>query len=115
MSGAIVGVGAAAAEGCYRDDDDVWVGGTEGWFIESNDCGVSRRLVVDDHVDAGDELAQQIAAGRVVEVEGDGLFAGVEVQVQAAALGMGNVVGEGPATPGRVAAVGGFGLDDPCP
>ena len=30
VSGAVVGVGAAAAEGGYRDDDDVGIGGMEG-------------------------------------------------------------------------------------
>ena len=58
-------------------------------FVQADGSSVGRRVVVDDHIDAGDELVEQVAAGRVVQVEGDALLAGVEVQVESAALGMG--------------------------
>jgi len=67
---------------------------------------------VDDHIDAGDQLTQQIAAGGVLQVQGDALLAGVEVEVEAAALGVRNVIREGSATAGWVASVGRLGLDD---
>ena len=68
-----------------------------------------------DHIDAGDQLAQHILAGRIVQVQGNAALPGVEVQEQAAALGMGFITRERATTPGRVADARRLHLDDLSP
>ena len=71
--------------------------------------------VMDQKVCFPKRLAQDFPALRVLQVQGDPLFAGVQVEEQAAALGMRHIAGKGAAAAGRVAHTGGFDLDYFCP
>ena len=64
------------------------------------------------HIDAGNQLAQQIPAGRIFHIQRNALLPGVQVQVQAAAFRMGCIIRERAATAGRIADAGRLRLDD---
>ena len=112
MSGAVVGVRAAGTKGSYGGYDDVGIGRQQGTGVQPDGGGVGGGVVMHHQINAADQPTEQILAGGVMRIEGYALLAGVQVEIQAAALRVGDVVGERAAAAGRVAAGRRFGLDD---
>ncbi len=67
-----------AAEGCAIDIDDVGALAAEGLVVDAEAFGDIGAVVDHDHIAGAGEAADDVAAGGMVEVEGDGLLAAIE-------------------------------------
>ncbi|MFT3855311.1 MAG: hypothetical protein QM733_21635 [Ilumatobacteraceae bacterium] len=82
MVGAMVGGRTGRAERGDHADDDVRVDPAKLLLVEAAPGEHRRRTVGNDHVAAGGELPDHLAAGGVVEIGADAALAGVEVEVR---------------------------------
>jgi len=106
-----IAVGAGLAEGRDRDHHEVGVQGGERAVVEAPTLHPCRRVVLDQDVGPGDELAQPIAFVGTADVQADAPLVGIEEVVEAALLGVRDIAGEGAPAPCDV-AVGRLDLDD---
>jgi hypothetical protein len=107
-----VAVGPEVAERGDRGVNQARVGGGELGGIEPQAFAVADGAVLDQDVDPGQQPGQHAAAALGLEVEGDAALARIQVEEQAAALGVRAVARKRAAPPRRVAASGGLDLDD---
>ena len=109
--GAVVGIRPPGAEGGDGGDDNIRVRAGQRVGGQTFRVGAVGLAVMDDHVGNCGQLPEDSPPLGVVQVEGNALLAGVQVQEQPAALRMGNVAGKGAFPPRRVAGQGRFRLD----
>src|SRR5260370_32005990 len=98
----VVGARTEAAEG--RDCSDYQSGKALAQCAAFHPAGgaIRRRHVMDQNVGAGQERIERRTVARLLQVECDAELVGVEVQEQAALVGVGDVVGKWSAAAGYV-------------
>jgi len=105
----VVREGAVEAVGGHGDGGGGFI--AEGGEGLEEGAGLGRWEVDEGEVDAAGDIEEHLNAGGGVEVEREGAFAGVEGEVEGAAVEVGEVAGEGRGT-ADLAAGRGLDLDD---
>ena len=111
MIGFPVLIGAGLPEGGDGNHHQFGIDCFQNVVAEPQAVHAAADVILDKHVRIGDELFEDFLALGLVQIEGDALFVGVEREIEAAFLGVGDVLGEGAVDAGFVPA-GFFHLDD---
>ena len=98
-----MGTGAGAAIRRDRSEDETRIVAVQLIPAEPERLQPVRTVVVDEYVRPANQAAECFAAGGAIKVQGHAAFARVQVQEEAAPLGMRLVAGEGAAPSRRVA------------
>ena len=108
----VAAVRPLVTEDGHRGQDDAWVDRSKRAVVEAEGVELLGQVVVDDDVAGSDEVAGDVAAGGLGQVERGAELAPVEEHEEAAGVGIGARLRERPVPARRVAGARRLDLDD---
>jgi len=112
MIALVVPVGARLAVGGDGDEDEAGVDGAQAVVVQAQIGHLAGRAVLDEDVGLLGQALEDLAAAGCAQVKGDPQLVSVQVEEEAALLGMGDIVQERASLAGAVANLWLLHLDD---